>query len=161
MLDMVFKWLGMTSNFTIAKAFCTRCNMTRHNMRWDYRKTGKEERSKKNLNVLKSKRLTRTLSILFTVEHGMKRGKAGLPLILWVFRCEEHLYTKLCWSVGLSVGPSPRCAITWKNNSYGAIDSRRGGGSGNWTRRDSITARPLHPGIRRSPCFFIIAKVLK
>jgi hypothetical protein len=33
-------------------------------------------------------------------------------------------------SVGRSVGP-PRCAITWKNNSYVAIDSRRGGGRGN------------------------------
>jgi hypothetical protein len=54
--------------------------------------------------------------------------------------------------VGLSVG-HPRCAITWKNNSYVAIDSRRGGGRGNWLRRDSITARPSHLGIRRSPCF--------
>jgi hypothetical protein len=56
------------------------------------------------------------------------------------------------WSVGPSVGP-PRCAITWKNNSYVAIDLRRRGGRGHWLRRDSITARPSHLGIRRSPCF--------
>jgi hypothetical protein len=34
-----------------------------------------------------------------------------------LFRCEEHLYTRLRWSVGPSVRPSvrpPRCAITWK-----------------------------------------------
>jgi hypothetical protein len=29
-------------------------------------------------------------------------------------RCEEHLYTRLRWSVRPSVRP-PRCAITWKN----------------------------------------------
>jgi hypothetical protein len=34
-----------------------------------------------------------------------------------VFRCKEHLYTRLRWLVGWLVGPSvrpPRCAITWK-----------------------------------------------
>jgi hypothetical protein len=42
------------------------------------------------------------------------------------FRCEEHLYKRLRWLVGPSVGPSvrpPRCAITWKN-SYAAIEIR-------------------------------------
>jgi hypothetical protein len=56
-------------------------------------------------------------------------------------------------SVRRSVRPS-RCAITWKNNSYVSIDSKRGG-RGNWLRRDSITARPSHLGIRRSPCFIM------
>jgi hypothetical protein len=32
-----------------------------------------------------------------------------------VFRCEEHLYKRLRWSVGRSVRPSvPHDAITWK-----------------------------------------------
>jgi len=58
----------------------------------------------------------------------------------WIFRCEEHLYKRLRLSVGRSV---PHDAmITWKT-SYVAIASRRGGGRGNWLRRDSITSRFL------------------
>jgi hypothetical protein len=48
-----------------------------------------------------------------------------------VFRCEEHLYTRLRRLVRRSVGRSvcPHDAITWKT-SYVAINSRRVGGRG-------------------------------
>jgi hypothetical protein len=39
-----------------------------------------------------------------------------------IFRCKEHLYKRLRWSVGRSVRP-PRCEISWKN-SYVAIEIR-------------------------------------
>jgi hypothetical protein len=62
-----------------------------------------------------------------------------------IFRCEEHLYKRLRWLVGPSVGWSvcPHDAITWKT-SYVAIASRRGGGRGYVAiplRRDSFAPR--------------------
>jgi hypothetical protein len=49
-------------------------------------------------------------------------GRRARTFNLVLFRCEEHLYKRLRWSVGRSVRP-PRCAITWKT-SYVAIEIR-------------------------------------
>jgi hypothetical protein len=93
------------------------------------------------------------------VHIGLKKGQFTPKPALIFFLGAKSTSIRDCvgWSVGRSVRP-PRCAITWKT-SYFAIASRKGGGRGNWLRRDSITSRlhyvaiPSHLGIRRSPCF--------
>jgi hypothetical protein len=88
---------------------------------------------------------------------GLSTIKGSQCLWMWPFLGAKSTSILDCvgWSVRRSV---PHDAITWKT-SYVPITSRRGGGGGNWLRRDSITSRfhyvaiPLHLGIRRSPCF--------
>jgi hypothetical protein len=120
---------------------------------------------------MSNSRLLATFTFLFVMISQFSaldfNGRLFLNGLKWevksrFIRCEEHLYKRLRRSVRRSVGP-PRCAITWKTKSffisYVAIASRRGGGRGNWIRRDSIMSRfhyvaiPSHLGIRRSPCF--------
>jgi hypothetical protein len=93
------------------------------------------------------------------------RGQIDQPTLPCVFLGAKSTSILDCvgWLVRRSV---PHDVIMWKT-SYVAIASRRGGGGGNWLRRDSITLRfhyvaiPSHLGIRRSPCcslFFFLSR---
>jgi hypothetical protein len=80
-----------------------------------------------------------------------------------VFRCEEHLYTRLRplvgWSIRWSVRP-PRCNYVENWLRRDCFERRR-------RKRKLITSRfhyvaiPSHLGIRRSPCFFLKKKQRK
>jgi hypothetical protein len=74
-----------------------------------------------------------------------------------IFRCEEHLYTRLRWSVGRSVCRS----VPHDARLRGKLELRRDCFEKSRRKRKLITWRfhyvtiLSHLGIRRSPCFFI------